>query len=87
MKDLEGKKLLLLGGPALMSDIVEKAKSMGVYTIVTDWYEPDKSPAKKLADEYWMESVADIDKLTAMIKEHHIDGVFTNYTDSYLVNK
>lgn len=84
MKDLEGKKLLLLGGPALMTDIVEKAKSMGVYTIVTDWYEPDKSPAKKIADEYWMESVADIDKLAAMIKENHIDGVFTNYTDSYL---
>ncbi len=84
MKDLQGKKLLLLGGPALMSDIVEKAKSMGVYTIVTDWYEPDKSPAKKLADEYWMESVADIDKLATLIKERHIDGVFTNYTDSYL---
>lgn len=84
MEKLEGKKLLLLGGPALMSDIVEKAKSMGIYTIVTDWYEPDKSPAKKIADEYWMESVADIDKLAGLIKEHHIDGVFTNYTDSYL---
>lgn len=84
MEKLEGKKLLLLGGPALMSDIVEKAKSMGIYTIVTDWYEPDKSPAKKIADEYWMESVADIDKLACLIKEHHIDGVFTNYTDSYL---
>lgn len=84
MENLKGKKLLLLGGPALMSDIVEKAKSMGIYTIVTDWYDPDKSPAKKIADEYWMESVADIEKLACLIKENHIDGVFTNYTDSYL---
>lgn len=67
-----------------MTDVVAKAKDLGVYTIVIDWYEPDKSPAKKIADEYWMESVADADRLTQLIKEHHIDGVFTNYTDSYL---
>lgn len=84
MESIKGKKLLILGGPALMTDVVAKAKELGVFTIVTDWYEPDKSPAKKIADEYWMESVADIDKLAAMIKENHIDGVFTNYTDSYL---
>lgn len=84
MESLSNKKLLILGGPALMSDIVLKAKELGVYTIVTDWYGPEKSPAKKFADEYWMESVADIDKLAVLIKEHHINGVITNYTDSYL---
>lgn len=84
MKSLKGKKLLILGGPALMSDVVAKAKELGVYTIVTDWYEPDKSPAKKLADEYWMDSVADIDILAKKMQENSIDGVFTNYTDSYL---
>ena len=84
MESLKGKKLLILGGPALMTDVVAKAKELGVYTIVTDWYEPDKSPAKKIADEYWMESVADADRLTELIKENQIDGVFTNYTDSYL---
>lgn len=84
MESLNNKKLLILGGPALMSDIVLKANELGVYTIVTDWYEPEKSSAKKLANEYWMESVADIDKLATLIKEHHIDGVITNYTDSYM---
>jgi hypothetical protein len=38
MQSLKGKKLLILGGPALACDIVEKAREMGVYTIVTDWY-------------------------------------------------
>lgn len=84
MESLKGKKLLILGGPALMSDVVAKAKELGVYTIVTDWYEPEKSPAKKLADEYWMDSVADIEGLAKKIKENGVTGVFTNYTDSYL---
>lgn len=84
MESLKGKKLLILGGPALMTDVIQKAKDLGVYTIVTDWYEPEKSPAKIIANEYWMESVADTDKLIKLVKENLIDGVFTNYTDSYL---
>lgn len=84
MESLKGKKLLILGGNALTSDIVIKAKELGVHTIVTDWNTPDVSPAKKLADEYWMESFADADKIAALIKKNNIDGVFTNYTDSYL---
>lgn len=84
MEPIKGKKLLFLGGNALMIDIVEKAKELGVYTIVTDWYEPDKSPAKKIADEYWMTSVSDIDALSEKIEQHKIDGILTNYTDSYL---
>ncbi len=84
MNILKGKKLLILGGNALTSDIVLKAKELGVYTIVTDWNTPDVSPTKKLSDEYWMESFADTDKIASLIEEHNIDGVFTNYTDSYL---
>ncbi len=84
MEQLNGKKLLILGGNALTMDIVEKAKDMGVYTIVTDWNSIEKSPAKKLADEYWMDSVADIEGLAKKIKENGVTGVFTNYTDSYL---
>lgn len=68
----------------LSTDIVSKAKELGIYTIVTDWYEPDKSPAKLLADEYWNVSVADIDELVALVEEHNVEGIFTNYTDSYL---
>lgn len=83
-KNIKGKKLLILGGNALTSDIVIKAKELGVYTVVTDWNSPEMSPSKKIADEYWMESLADVDKLSKLIKQHDIDGVITNYTDSYL---
>ena len=84
MDDLKGKKLLLLGGPSLMCDVIRKAKEMGVYTIVTDWYEPDISVAKKEADEYRMISSADVDALVQFVRDEHIDGVYTQYTDSAL---
>ena len=59
MEDLKGKKLLVLGGNALSCDIVTTAQKMGVYTIVTDWYDEHKSPAKKIADEVWQVSIED----------------------------
>ena len=84
MEDLKGKKLLLLGGPSLMCDVIKKAREMGVHTIVTDWYEPDVSVAKKEADEYRMVSSSDVDALVQLVKDEHIDGVYTQYTDSAL---
>lgn len=84
MQSLKGKKLLILGGPALACDVVEKAREMGVYTIVTDWYEPDKSPAKLIADEYAMISTADVDAMADFINKREIDGVITGFTDSTL---
>lgn len=83
---LSGKKLLVLGGDLLSCDIVNKAHEMGLYVIVTDWYEPEKSPAKLLADEFWMTSIEDYDKLAIQIRENNIDGVITGFTDSYLLS-
>ena len=83
--DLQNKKLLILGGDSFSIDIVKTAKSMGVYTIVTDWYDVKRSPAKLVADEYWNVSIEDYDLLSQKIKEAHVDGVFTGFTDSYLL--
>lgn len=80
-----GKKLLILGGGATSKDIVNAAKRLGVYTIVTDWYDTNRSPAKLIADEYWNEEIFKPDLLAQLIKKHHIDGVITGFTDSYLL--
>lgn len=85
MRSLKGKKLLILGGNALSCDIVTTAKKLGIYTIVTDWNDITLSPAKKIADEYLQISLTDYDKLIEYIKTNNVDGVFTNYTDSYLI--
>ena len=79
------KKLLILGGNRLSCDIVAAAKSLGVYTIVTDWYDTDRSPAKLLCDERWDVSTTDYEELVRRIKEYHVDGVLTGFSDSYLL--
>ena len=83
--NLQNKKLLILGGDSFSIDIVKTAKSMGVYTIVTDWYDVKRSPAKLVADEYWNISIEDYDLLSQKIKECGVDGIFTGFTDSYLL--
>lgn len=84
MKKFERKKLLILGGSKISCEIVNQAKKMGIYTIVTDWYEFSKSPAKVIADKSFQVSTSDIDAIVKLIKEESIDGVITGYTDSTL---
>lgn len=83
--NLKGKKLLILGGGATSIDIVEAARAMGVYTIVTDWYDTKRSPAKLIADEYWNEEIFKPELIAQLIKEHNVNGVITGFTDSYLL--
>ena len=84
MKELEGKKLLILGGGATSIDIVNAAQALGVF--VTDYYDVSRSPAKLIADEYWNESITDYDKLCTLIKEKGVNGIITGFTDSYLMH-
>lgn len=78
------KKILILGGGALSMEIVTAAKEMGLYTIVTDWYSLEKSPAKQIADQAEFISTTDTDALLELIRTNGIDGVLTGYTDSTL---
>ena len=69
------KKLLMLGTSKASCEMIEYAKSQGIYTIVTDYLAPEKSKAKLIADEYWMISTGDFDTLEKKCREEHIDGV------------
>lgn len=81
-KSFIGKKLLVLGGADVHVKIVQAAKSMGVYTIVTDYHLPERSPAKQIADEYWMLSFADVDAIVKRCREEKVDGVLAYCIDS-----
>ena len=83
--DLKNKKLLILGSNAITCEIVEAAKTLGVYTIVTSWNKLEDAPAKQIADEYWDISLTDYDALLKKRKEECIDGILTGFTDSYLL--
>lgn len=67
------KKLLLLAGAGPHLKVVESAKELGVYTVVTDYLED--SPAKRIADEAWMLDIMDVDAIVERCKAENIDGV------------
>ncbi len=74
----KSKKLLILGGKPIGScELVRAAQKKGIYTIVADYLETEQSAAKRIADEAWLVSTADLDKLEKMAKEAEIDGVLS----------
>ena len=79
MTDYRGKRLLFLGGFSMMCEPVEWAKSVGIHTIVTDYYKD--SPAKRIADEAWDISTADIDELVERCKLSGVNGCFSAFDD------
>lgn len=75
------KKLLVLGTTPTSIEMVNLAKAQGVYTVVTDYFEPDKSPAKQVADEYWMISTAEVDTLEKKCREEGITAVISGTSE------
>lgn len=81
-EDVIGKKLLVIGGDPAIANIVEQAKQMGVYTIVTDsGTDLNKLPAKVIADEAWNDDYSDLENLAAKCREAGINGVFSGYSE------
>lgn len=79
---LKNKKILILGGLYLHCQVVNAAKRLGAYTIVTDNIEDlDKAPAKKIADKYYNINISDVDGIVEMCKAEGVDGVVTLYLD------
>lgn len=84
MDGLKGKKLLILGGTLISCEIVKHAKKLGVHTVVADYNDISKSPAKQIADEAFLVSATDIDAVVDLIKKEKIDGVLVGFNDMLL---
>lgn len=69
------EKILFLDSYTCVAEMIAYAKSLGVYTVVTDFYPPERSWAKPLADEYWMISLADHDELVKKCREEGITAI------------
>jgi len=82
--NLRGKRLLILGGMRISCEIVRKAKTMGIYTLVADYNKIEDSPGKQIADEAVDLSVIDVDAVVDYIKHNAIDGVFVGFNDMLL---
>jgi len=69
------KKLLVLGSNFGSVEIVQRAKERGIYTIVTDYYDPSKSNAKLYCDECWNISITETELLAKKCLENKVDAV------------
>ena len=82
--NLQGKRLLILGGMRLSCEIVYKAQSMGIYTLVADYNKIEDSPGKQIADEAVDLSVTDVDAVVRYVKDSAVDGVLVGFNDMLL---
>lgn len=80
--DLRGKKLLILGAYSTEIEIINAARKMGIYTIVTDNHTDwTQAPAKYVADEAWDISWSDTYALTEMCRDHNVDGCMAGFSE------
>lgn len=76
------KKILILGASCYEIIIIEHARNLGYYTIVTDnRNELSVVPAKSIADEAWNISWTDIDSLEKKCVEEGVCGVIAGFSE------
>lgn len=85
MGKFDGRTLLILGSNTGAIDIIEYARLEGAFTIVADYYPPERSAAKKYADKDILVSTADLEALDRVIKENHVDGVIAGISEFNLL--
>ncbi|MBQ9541698.1 ATP-grasp domain-containing protein [Ruminococcus sp.] len=80
--ELKGKRLLILGATNVEIEIINEAKKLGVYTIVTDNHTDwSLAPAKYVADEAYDISWSDIDALEKICRDRNVDGCLAGYSE------
>lgn len=79
MIDLRNKKILVLAGASVHVKLVEAAKSLGCYVIVTDYL--IDSPAKRIADEAWNLNISDVDAIVRKCQEVGVQAVISGWID------
>lgn len=85
-KKFSNKKLLVLGSNVGATDIVSYAKENGAYTIVADYYPPERSSAKQIADESLLISTGEVDEIEKIVRERKIDGILAGISEFNLLN-
>lgn len=77
--ELEGKKLLLVGGIGPTADLFELAHRNGVLVGVADYNNGTR--IKKMADYQHDINAIDVDALTELYLKEHYDGIISNFND------
>ena len=81
-EQLKGKKLLVIGSDEGTSSIVKTAKELGIYTIAVDGMPMSvKTPAKKMADQYWDIDYQNTKEIAELCRQEKVDGVLAGYSE------
>lgn len=81
-----GKKILILGAYRTEIEIINQARDMGLYTIVTDNHvDWQLAPAKYVADEAWDISWSDIDALEHKCRQVGIDACMAGFSEKRII--
>lgn len=83
-RDLKGKTILFLDGSAGNICVIEKAKELGARTVVANFFPDENQPAKQIADKSVHINFWDLGAVNQLVKDEHIDGIFTTASDSHL---
>lgn len=81
-----GKTLLMLGSNVGAANMVSYARENGAYTITADYYDMQRSSAKRVADEAVDISTADLESLGKLIEDRHVDGILAGVSEFNLLN-
>ena len=85
MNDITGKRLLILGGMRIHSEIVKNVQARGGKAIVIDYFDDfQNSPTKAIADEHYVVSTTDVDAVCQFIKDKNID-YFINVNGEWII--
>jgi len=81
MRNIKGKKILVLGGASVHVKLVKAAQEMGAYVIVADNVPVIESPGKQIADEAWDINIYDVELLVQKSVECGVEGVISGWLD------
>lgn len=81
MNKFNGKTLLVLGSNVGAVDIVRYARENGARVVAADYYPPEKSSAKRAADENLLISTNDQEQLGKVVENYHVDGVISGISE------
>lgn len=73
------KKILMLGGSIAQVIAIKKAKQMGHYVILCDYLEDN--PGQEFADEFYLISTTNKDKVLELAKKKNINGIVAYASD------
>ena len=77
--DLTNKKLLLMGGGAYAKGLKKYADEKGFKMIAVG--RDSDTPLSRIADEFYQIDTKDVEKVSALVKEKGIDGIFVGSSE------